>query len=291
MAFQKPVSGNDEEASFRAGNFALGERIPLLAQRIYMYMYGFTRIRLTIGLTLIRSCVGVWRAGTCALVACIVCLEAVHRLEHEKVHDEGKAPFPGTLMAEALEKLFDERSSDGTWKQTGDTYVRDVLGKMQEMKHLLKTDDEPARVLPLSSWQEYRWDDDDDDDSGAGLSPELVADLLDRHVPCVGSLWTCPWYGYFDAGRDDTLVYRGCGGVEDDMEESEKLYGKDMVGSPTDSAAARCMCSCGTTRTRAPTVRSAGSTSRSSTRSRHLVWSPYNTLRQRIELIVPCNKT
>jgi hypothetical protein len=42
---------------------------------------------------------------------------------------------------------------------------------------------------------------------------------------------TSPWFGYFDAGRDDTLVYRGCGGVEDDMEESEKLYGKDMVGS------------------------------------------------------------
>jgi len=161
-----------------------------------------------------------------------VCLEAVHRLQHEQVRGEGT--FPGALMADALRKLFDECSSDGTcWNPTEDdiyTCVGDVLGKMQKMEALLKTTDEPARVLPpLSSWEEHGWD-DDDVSSGIGFSPERAAELLDTHGPCVGILWTCSWYRYFDAGRDDTLVYRGCGGGDEEMELSTELYGEDEVG-------------------------------------------------------------
>ncbi|KAF8669815.1 hypothetical protein HU200_050988 [Digitaria exilis] len=157
--------------------------------------------------------------GTCSIVACIVCLEAVHRLEYEKVHGEGT--FPCTLMAEALQKLFDECCRDETWKPNEDCYVEDVLNKIQEMRPvLLVTAGVPARALPLGSWQDHGL---------AGRSPEFVAALLNSHGPCIGVLCMCPWYHHFDAGRDDTLVYRGCGRCERDMDLAEELYGDQVV--------------------------------------------------------------
>ncbi|KAF8712761.1 hypothetical protein HU200_028530 [Digitaria exilis] len=155
----------------------------------------------------------------CSIVACIVCLEAVHRLEYETVHGEGT--FPCTLMAEALQKLFDECCRDETWKPDEDCYVEHVLNKIQEMRPvLLVTAGVPARPLPLGSWQAHGL---------AGRSPEFVTALLNSHGPCIGVLCMCPWYHHFDARRDDTLVYRGCGRSERDMDLAEEIYGDQVV--------------------------------------------------------------
>lgn len=162
-----------------------------------------------------------WRADTCALVACTVCVEAVHRLDHQ-LHGEGtfqhRARLPYKLLAECLR--------DGIWMPDEGANVGAVLTKIQHMGGVPTTAAAPATApcaLPLRSWQKH---------SGGGLSPQRVAALLESHGPCVGVLWVCPWYHHFDAGRDDALVYRGCGRSEDDRRESWRLYRhKGGVGS------------------------------------------------------------
>ncbi|OEL26983.1 hypothetical protein BAE44_0011998 [Dichanthelium oligosanthes] len=158
---------------------------------------------------------------TCALVACTVCVEAVHRLEHEKVHGEGTFK----CMATTPYKLLIECLRDRIWIPRKGANVGAVLAKIQQMGGVAITG-APTPTLPLHSWKEHRWDDSD-----GGLSPERAAALLDSHGPCVGVLWVCPWYFEFDAGIDDVLVYRGCGRSEVDRRESWDLYRSEGVGS------------------------------------------------------------
>ena len=168
-------------------------------------------------------------ADTCALVSCTVCVEAKHRLEYEKLHGEGtfprRAAVPCDLLIEACRR-------DGIWEPGKGANVGAVLTKILQMGGVPATTTAPAPascvLLPLRSWKRHRWNDEFD----GGLSPERVAALLDGHGPCVGVLWVCPWYRHFDAGRDDALVYRGCGRGEDDRRESWRLYRhKGGVGS------------------------------------------------------------
>ncbi|KAF8712758.1 hypothetical protein HU200_028527 [Digitaria exilis] len=117
----------------------------------------------------------------------------------------GEGTFPCTLMAEALQKLFDECCRDETWKPDEDCYVEHVLNKIQEMRPvLLVTAGVPAQARPRRT----------------------IAGVCG---PCIGVLCMCPWYHHFDAGRDDTLVYRGCGRSERDMDLAEELYGDQVV--------------------------------------------------------------
>ncbi|KAJ1267049.1 hypothetical protein BS78_07G026500 [Paspalum vaginatum] len=152
--------------------------------------------------------------ATCALAACIVCVEAVHRFEFEKVH-QGQRTFPYTLMPDAaFWELFTKCRGDGTWVQGRGANVCRVLTKIQEMGGVparTTTDVSAApaaqrTLLPLSWWQEHRWN------GGAGLSPEHVAALLDSHGPCVGVLWVVlPKYaGVVASGDGNQLVYREC---------------------------------------------------------------------------------
>jgi hypothetical protein len=154
-------------------------------------------------------------------------VEAVHRLEHSKLHGEGT--FKYRAAPSAAVRLLIACRLDGTWMPGEGANVGEVLNKIQQMGGLPATATNarpPSVLLRLRSWQEHRrWD--------GGLSPERVAALMDSHGPCIGVLWVCPWYGYFDAaGRDGdgALVYRGCGRSVDDRELSERLYGKDDVG-------------------------------------------------------------
>nr|CAB3479822.1 unnamed protein product [Digitaria exilis] len=162
--------------------------------------------------------------GTCAIVACTVCVEAVHRLEHDKLHGEGTFKWSAALSA--LDRLFIACILDATWTPANGANVGKVLTKIQQMGGVLATSTAPyALQLPLRSWRRHTWHD------GSRLSPERVAALLDSHGPCVGVLWVCPWYYHFDArGHDDALVYSGCGRGEDDREQSKRLY-PGTVGS------------------------------------------------------------
>ncbi|KAG2576435.1 hypothetical protein PVAP13_6NG037083 [Panicum virgatum] len=168
-----------------------------------------------------------WRADTCALVACTVCVGAKHRLEYETLHGEGTFPRRAAVPCDLLIRAC---FLDGIWEPGKGANVGAVLTKIQQMGGVpATTTAAPAPapcVLPLRSWQRHRWDDGSD----GGLSPDRVAALLDSHGPCVGLLWVCPWYRHFDAGRDDALVYRGCGRSEDDREQSKELYGDDETG-------------------------------------------------------------
>ncbi|KAG2581324.1 hypothetical protein PVAP13_6KG240300 [Panicum virgatum] len=158
---------------------------------------------------------------TCALVACTVCVEAKHRLEYEKLH--GAGTFKCRAAPAAPYRLLIACRLDGTWMPGEGACVGAVLTKIQQMGGVPAA---PAPcVLPLRSWQEHRWDDGFD----GGLSPECgLAALLKTHGPCVGVLWVCPWYHYFDAADgDDALVYRGCGRSEEDREQSMELYGDE----------------------------------------------------------------
>ena len=162
-----------------------------------------------------------WRAATCVIVACAVCLEAKHRLEYEKVHGEGT--FPHWVLDYDL--LIEACRRDRIWIPGKGANVGKVLDKIEQTAGVPVTTTAPAPAqpwLPLRSWRPHSWD--------AGLSPTSVAELLDSHGPCVVVLWVCPWYKYFDAAAgDDALVYRGCGRSEDDREQSKRLYG-DQTG-------------------------------------------------------------
>ncbi|KAL6658804.1 hypothetical protein ACP70R_002844 [Stipagrostis hirtigluma subsp. patula] len=217
-----PSEVNDEFPSFQAGNFkerwpntfrldctALGQPIGPVTRQNSWEAYLGRPMEQTV-------------PGTCALVACTVCVEAVHRLEHTK-HHHGEGTFP--CKARAPYKLLIACLRDRTWTPGEGAYVGAVLDKMQQLggAPATTTAATPAApcLLPLRSWQKH---------SGAGLTPKRVAELIDIHGPCVGVLWVCPWYHHFDAGRDDELVYRGCGRSVYDRLRSKALYG-DRAGS------------------------------------------------------------
>ena len=173
-----------------------------------------------------------WRAGTCVLVACTKGVEAVHRLQHEKLHGKGTT-FP--YRAAPPSDLFKACRADGVWKPGEGADVADVLTKIQEMGGVpatataIGTNAAPCFFLPLGSWQQHRWDDDD----AGGLSPERVADLLYNNGPCIGVLWVIsPWYQPIDAADGDTLVYTtgGCGRSDDIRRLSEDLFDGHPVG-------------------------------------------------------------
>lgn len=153
--------------------------------------------------------------ATCALVACTVAVEAMNRFVYALLHGEG-VPFPWAA-AEPLE-LLEICKVSGIWDRCTGAFVHAVLGVISEWGGvpLANPSSDARTVLPLSCWQKY---------TGAQLTQEGVAKLL-YGGPCVGTLWVCPWYHLFDASRNDTWVYRGCGQSQDNRAKSKRRYGK-----------------------------------------------------------------
>ena len=164
-------------------------------------------------------------------------MEAVHRLEHEKLHGNGKGTtttttFPYSYRAAPPSDLLEACRIDGVWKPRVGAYVGDVLIEIQAMGGVpaINAATLGQRFLPLLSWQEHRWD---DSSAAGGLSPERVADLLYNNGPCIGVLWVIsPWYQPIDAADGDTLVYTtgGCGRSDDIRRLSEDLFDGHPVG-------------------------------------------------------------
>ncbi|KAL6606397.1 hypothetical protein ACP70R_042050 [Stipagrostis hirtigluma subsp. patula] len=154
----------------------------------------------------------------CVIYACTVGVEARHRFKYAKDHGDGEH-FPWN--AAEPERLLEVCRKEGIWMPGRGANVGRVLDMIKYRGGVPVANPaagSPLDVLQLSSWEEHSWD------GGPGLSPQRVAELLDGG-PCVGRLWTCPWYGYFDASLDDgAWVYRGCGRSEAARQESKRLY-------------------------------------------------------------------
>ncbi|RLN13084.1 hypothetical protein C2845_PM09G00350 [Panicum miliaceum] len=153
--------------------------------------------------------------NTCTLVACSVCVEAMHRLKYETWHGAGTFP----CRAAAPRQLRRACCRDGIWTPKDGADVDAVLKKLQELGGVRTTNAPgPAPfVLPLRSWQGHH-----------EPTLECVARLLDRG-PCIGSVWVCPWWWLFDSSFSDDLVYRGCGRSRGARAASVLLYGPDAV--------------------------------------------------------------
>jgi hypothetical protein len=153
-------------------------------------------------------------------------MEAVHRLQHEKLHGKGTTTattFP--YRAAPPSDLLEACRTDGIWNPGVGAYVGDVLNKIREMGGVPATTAAPTpaqcRPLPLRSWEEHRWD----DFAAGGLSPGRVADLLYNNGPCIGLLWVWPWYHLYNGDGDNALVYTsGCGRSDDARRMIEELY-------------------------------------------------------------------
>ncbi|KAL6606399.1 hypothetical protein ACP70R_042052 [Stipagrostis hirtigluma subsp. patula] len=157
------------------------------------------------------------KKDTCALVACTVAVDAMHRCKYAKDNGTDKQ-FPWTVAEP--DRLFEVCKNEGIWTRGNGASVRAVLDKIKHRGgvHIANPQEPELGVLPLSSWKDH-WG-----DAVSGLSSRCVAELLDGG-PCVGRLWTCPWYSYFNASLDDgAWVYRGCGRSQADRDESESLY-------------------------------------------------------------------
>ncbi|KAL6606465.1 hypothetical protein ACP70R_042118 [Stipagrostis hirtigluma subsp. patula] len=147
------------------------------------------------------------KKATCALVACAVAVEAMHRRR-------GRGRLFPVAEAEAHKQLLEECQSKGIWTPDKGAYVGDVLKMIRELGGVPTTN--RGQRLPLPWSQKH---------TVAGLSSDSVAKLLDDNGPCVGTLWTCPWYYYFFAtSHNDVLVYQGCGRSEDYRKEGKDLY-------------------------------------------------------------------
>ncbi|GJN01100.1 hypothetical protein PR202_ga18336 [Eleusine coracana subsp. coracana] len=173
-------------------------------------------------------------SGTCALVSSTVCIEAQHRLEYEMVH--GLGTFP--CIAAAPRKLrnlchrqFVQDQSTGErrriWNIKKGAIVAEVLDQIMKLGGVRTTNGAPKPapyLLPLRSWQHYKWED--------GFTAYDVADLLDAHGPFIGNIWVCPWYDLFDSNVDDDLVYRsGCARSPGIQKRCEVVYGQhEKVG-------------------------------------------------------------
>ncbi|KAL6589228.1 hypothetical protein ACP70R_050404 [Stipagrostis hirtigluma subsp. patula] len=156
---------------------------------------------------------------TCSIVACTVAVDVTHQLKYG---------FDWT--AAEPEHLFKECEREGIWRPGEGASVEDVLNKIVALSGVpIVTDDpavnsDPERCprLPLKSFGVHKFEEDDD---ARRLSTARMVKLL-RRGPCVGGLWTCPWYCRFDASRDKgAWVYCGCGRSQAARDESKRLYG------------------------------------------------------------------
>lgn len=140
--------------------------------------------------------------------------EEKHSAESKKFPDDWKAAkdWPGQLRRACERK--------GIWKSEsgGGASVGDVLTKIQELGGVRTTLAEG--LMPLREWEEHS--------DSLTLTPELVAALVDQG-PCVGRLWTCPWYSCFKATNN--WVYRGCGRDQGLRDECKRLYDGQVMGS------------------------------------------------------------
>jgi len=112
--------------------------------------------------------------NTCTLVACSVCVEAMHRVDYETWHVAGTFP----CRAAAPRKLRRACYRDGIWAPKDGANVDLVLKKLRELGGV-RTTNAPAPapfVLPVRSWQGYH-----------EPTLECVERLLD-HGPCIGSV-------------------------------------------------------------------------------------------------------
>ncbi|TKW34634.1 hypothetical protein SEVIR_2G318300v4 [Setaria viridis] len=158
---------------------------------------------------------------TCAIMACIVAVEGMHRKVYEASHGEGKFAWKAAeVWPEILRAMC---KGQNIWKEGEGANTGEVLDEIKRLRGVGIASDEVPITMPLRAWEQHVGDE--------LLTPERVAALLDQG-PCVGRLWVCPWYYWFDTAKNnDDWIYRGCGRDKRLRDESRKLYGKKATGS------------------------------------------------------------
>uniref|UniRef100_A0A0D9WX30 Uncharacterized protein n=1 Tax=Leersia perrieri TaxID=77586 RepID=A0A0D9WX30_9ORYZ len=139
--------------------------------------------------------------GTCAIVASAVCIEALHRLEWERLH--GPGTFPCRAAAPRKLRRACKQTNPPIWNpKDGLQKIPLLLKKIMELGGIPMTNAPPPApfLLPLKSWKMYRRD--------GSLTPERAAHILRTHGPYIGILWVSLLYPFIDASVDDQMVYR-----------------------------------------------------------------------------------
>uniref|UniRef100_A0A0E0AJW4 Uncharacterized protein n=1 Tax=Oryza glumipatula TaxID=40148 RepID=A0A0E0AJW4_9ORYZ len=155
-------------------------------------------------------------SDTCAIVACTVALEGMHRKVYEESNGVGTFPAAWQAAGSWNEQLRLACERKGVWKAREGANVGDVLIKIQELAGVVTS--VPGLLMPLLRWEKH----------SSGLTRERVAELIDLG-PCIGRLWVCPWYHHFNA--DNGWVYRGCGRDKHARDECKELYEDKVMGS------------------------------------------------------------
>uniref|UniRef100_A0A0E0LIS8 Uncharacterized protein n=1 Tax=Oryza punctata TaxID=4537 RepID=A0A0E0LIS8_ORYPU len=131
----------------------------------------------------------------------VVCIEALHRLEWERLHG------PGTFLcrAAAPRKLRRACIRDGILhpeKGIESKKMVLLLKKIKDMGGIRTTNAPPPApfILPLKSWRMYRQE--------GSLTRERAVHLLRTGGPYIGIIQVSLLYHFVDASVDDEVVYR-----------------------------------------------------------------------------------
>uniref|UniRef100_A0A0E0Q8H4 Uncharacterized protein n=1 Tax=Oryza rufipogon TaxID=4529 RepID=A0A0E0Q8H4_ORYRU len=140
-------------------------------------------------------------SDTCAIVACTVALEGMHRKVYEESNGVGTFPAAWQAAGSWNEQLRLACERKGVWKAREGANVGDVLIKIQELAGVVTS--VPGLLMPLLRWEKH----------SSELTRERVAELIDLG-PCIGRLWVCPWQG-----------------VKNRRDECKELYEDKVMGS------------------------------------------------------------
>ncbi|EAZ39232.1 uncharacterized protein [Oryza sativa Japonica Group] len=139
--------------------------------------------------------------NTCTILACAVCIEALHRLEWERLHG------PGTFLCRAAAPRKLRRAcirDDILHPEEGVESKKMVLllKKIKGMGGIRTTNAPPPApfLLPLKSWRMYR--------QKGSLTRERAVHLLRTGGPYIGIIRVSLLYHFIDASVNDELVYR-----------------------------------------------------------------------------------
>lgn len=159
-----------------------------------------------------------------------MCVEAMHRLEFEKINGKGsfrcRAAAPRMLRRECIRERYwyePEEKMESVWEpKKGCRFVCKMLDILKRIGGAPLTRAPPPcpSVLPIKDWKVYNWHD-------GTLNKEVAVRLLSEHGPCVGTIFCTLDYKDVDAYLDDKKVYRGCPRWQ--REELVERYG-DRVG-------------------------------------------------------------
>lgn len=170
------------------------------------------------------------------LVACTVCIEALHRMEFESIHGPGTFPFRAACPRKLRNicgrtKYWSStaKAEQVIWNRRSGARFEPVLRLIAARGGIPTTDAPPRRhlMLPISGFRHYELY--DHSTSTWSLTREQAARLIYAHGPClVGLFITSDYYSGWRSGSGcdnddddaDPVLYRGF--TKDPVERRER---------------------------------------------------------------------